>query len=1021
MVNQGDISVWSSATNRVTLSQSDVLGSGGEGAVYGIRSHPDLVAKIYHSNRRSDTIINKLGVMINYPPRTEDDLTGHLFVAWPSHLVYDAASEVIGFLMPKVAKTNNLFEYYNPSLRRRTASHINYANLCSVARSLATALDRLHGSGYVVGDINESNAYITENEHVTLIDTDSFQITDYQTTPPTIYRSLVGKPEYTPPELQGISFDQADRNIHHDRFALAIVVYQLLMEGTHPFRGIYTGPGEKPQVETCISQGYFLHNTNRNVPLRPVPSAVEWNTLHEDIRALFRKCFEDGHADPQTRPSPRDWVDGLDEAMRSLRQCARNASHWHFDNQPSCTWCVREVAVGRDAFPEHPGAQTSAPQSPPPPLPSPQTHQLPQSPPPPQLPSPQTHQPPQSPQPAQPPSPPPQTHQPQTQSQTHASRKWGWISIILSMIHDAVLSILTFLIRPPWQIWKITGAVVICSVAIWQGGRVFAFVFSMLMLIMGAAIIDRENNFVRQLAANGFHRPPPWINTRQSRRTILKLLLGSFLALMGGALTLSLVGGAISDWYFRSAAAPPTAPDNSFLCRLGWLPACPPTPVPALAPAAVPTDTPEPTATQVPAPVPLPTDTARPVVSYTPASPNTPVAAAAVPTNTPLPTNTVTHTPRPTDTPTPRPTFTPSPTSTATPTATPTTTHTPLPTNTPTPLPTLTPTPLPTATHTPLPTPTQTPSPCLHFGPGVDLNRCDLSGKDFRGFNLSGADLSYANLTGVNFQDAVLTNASIAGASVEGITLTNVDLSSTDITGIRAFDKATLVKVIFPVGLDLIGASFVDADLSRSSIVGANLESADFTRASLYRADLTGAVLVEANFRRANLDGTILNGANLQRADLLSADFSDTAFDSNPDFRAADLRNASFFKAVLNGVDFSGARLDEANFNRAEMRATIFANAELNEADIMKDANLQGALFNGADVGDVNFEDSDLSNANFQGADIEDTRFSQANLTGARFSGAINADRATFNDTVCSDGITSDNCYFESRLQGIGP
>lgn len=43
MVNQGDISVWSSATNEITLSQSDVLGSGGEGAVYGLRSHPDLV------------------------------------------------------------------------------------------------------------------------------------------------------------------------------------------------------------------------------------------------------------------------------------------------------------------------------------------------------------------------------------------------------------------------------------------------------------------------------------------------------------------------------------------------------------------------------------------------------------------------------------------------------------------------------------------------------------------------------------------------------------------------------------------------------------------------------------------------------------------------------------------------------------------------------------------------------------------------------------------------------------------
>ena len=88
-----------------------------------------------------------------------------------------------------------------------------------MAKSLATALDGLHGRGYVVGDINESNAYISDAEQVTLIDSDSFQVTDFQTTPPTIHRCLVGKPEYTPPELQGKSFAETDRNVNHDRFA----------------------------------------------------------------------------------------------------------------------------------------------------------------------------------------------------------------------------------------------------------------------------------------------------------------------------------------------------------------------------------------------------------------------------------------------------------------------------------------------------------------------------------------------------------------------------------------------------------------------------------------------------------------------------------------------------------------------------------------------------------------------------------------------------------------------------------
>ena len=1263
MTTQGDITVWSGVTNQITLSQSDMLGSGGEGAVYSLPSNPDLVAKIYHPNRRAQEVISKLTVMTNYPPRTQDEQTGHLFVAWPGQFMHenDAGGDVIGFLMPMVDKSGSLFEYYNPGLRRRVAPHINYGNLCTAARSLAMALDRLHGAGYVIGDINESNAYITDNEHVTLIDSDSFQVTDYQTVPPTIYRSLVGKPEYTPPELQGVSFAQVDRSVQHDRFALAVVIYQFLMEGTHPFRGVYNGQGEKPPQETCISNGHFLYSASRSVPLDPPPSDVPWDTLHDDIRVLFLRCFDDGHSDPQARPAPRDWVAAFDSAMPTLTQCAQNLSHWYFDNRAGCVWCIRQITSSLDSFPDNARARSFVP-----PKPQSQPQSAPQQPQPvPQSPS----QPrPQQPQPA--PLPQPQPHQPQPipapQPRPQPGSQRNWLSVALSMILDVALSLFYFLLTPPGEIWKIGIAVIALTVMLlW-----LPFVIFTVLFLVGVAMIDREGGFIKAVAANGLRRPPPWIRSRQSKRSILKLLLASLMTIVGGAAIISIAGGAISGWYWQSglalASAPPQAdtptplptltptPEPDFLCRLGWVLSCPPTPAPASAPMAAPippTSASPPTPTDTPTIVPAEPEAAGastlPDLSalnfvpadagvrayalneiFTEAGPDgfaheivapykdclndigisidevdslahthgsqgnliivsgqfsradvsgrlkaldfknfqyqgvelwsaaqaciydqayqhnvdavtiledryivigdeAPVKAiietvkrgsgaltqehlsdvkraldkagqgvnawvgddcgvsgclayalvssasdvnnahdikyvqlhssessaesgragmeawlsetynvskmdvqqdkefmiisATVVFGEPDPTPTPIHTPTPTytpTTPTPIPTATHTPTHTSTPTSS--ATHTPLPTDTPTPLPTLTPTPLPTATHTPLPTPTQTPSPCLHFGPGVDLNRCDLSGKDFRGFNLSGADLSYANLTGVNFQDAVLTNATIAGASVKGITLTNVDLSSTDITGIRAFDKATLVKVIFPAGLDLIGASFVDADVSRSSIVGANLESADFTGASLYRADLTGAVLVEANFRRANLDGTILNGANLQRANLLSADFSDTAFDGNPDFRAADLRNASFFEAVLNGIDFSGARLEEANFNRAEMRATIFANADLNEAE-MEDANLQGALFNGADVSDVNFEDSDLSNANFQGADIEDARFSQANLTGANFSGAINADKATFSDTVCSDGITSDNCYFESKLQGIGP
>ena len=60
---------------------------------------------------------------------------------------------------------------------------------------------------------------------VTLVDSDSFQVTVGDK----IYRCTVGKTEYTPPELQGTRFADIDRGADHDPFALAILIFQLLM------------------------------------------------------------------------------------------------------------------------------------------------------------------------------------------------------------------------------------------------------------------------------------------------------------------------------------------------------------------------------------------------------------------------------------------------------------------------------------------------------------------------------------------------------------------------------------------------------------------------------------------------------------------------------------------------------------------------------------------------------------------------------------------------------------------------
>ena len=90
---------------------------------------------------------------------------------------------------------------------------------------------------------------------VTLMDTDSFQVRDPQNG--VIYRCHVGTPEYTPSELQGRDFASVDRAPEHDLFGLAVLIFQLLMEGTHPFAGTFQGRGEPPPLAERIDVGWF--------------------------------------------------------------------------------------------------------------------------------------------------------------------------------------------------------------------------------------------------------------------------------------------------------------------------------------------------------------------------------------------------------------------------------------------------------------------------------------------------------------------------------------------------------------------------------------------------------------------------------------------------------------------------------------------------------------------------------------------------------------------------------------------
>ena len=338
---------------------------GGEALVCELPGRPRLVAKLYHAPTAGHAA--KLAAMLATPPADPMAGTGHVSIAWPLDRVAadDDPGRFLGYVMPRVHGARPVFEFYNPRSRLQLCPLFHYGYLLRTARNFAAAVRAVHERDYVVGDLNETNTLVNNQALVTLVDTDSFQVPDQGR----VYRCPVGKPEYTPPELQQVRFGDFDRGPEHDAFALAVLIFQLLQQGVHPFAGRYTGAGEPGELARRIALGQWPYARSRRVPYEPPPLAPPFEALPPPVQDLMRRCFEGGHARSVLRPTAAQWQEALAAAEQGLVRCPDNPQHLGHPELPDCPWCALARRLGRDPFPGPAGppvASTSATPAPPP-------------------------------------------------------------------------------------------------------------------------------------------------------------------------------------------------------------------------------------------------------------------------------------------------------------------------------------------------------------------------------------------------------------------------------------------------------------------------------------------------------------------------------------------------------------------------------------------------------------------------------------------------------------------------------
>ncbi len=290
------------------------VGGGGQGNVYLVSSEPNKVVKIFHLDKlkeRGSEFREKIEVQISMK-----ELADHSNIAWPRILVFDKNAQSVGYAMKRVEGAP-LTKLAHPMLYQKYFPNLDRINIVRMLLSLLDVVDDLHKKQVYIGDINLENIICDPNTFAPyLIDADSYQIKKDNK----IYHCPVCRPEMTPVEHHGKDFRQVKRTIESDIFSLAILMFQCLMLGRHPYDNIgggnpvenlrngsfpYGRGGVRPGDEGAIPKGDWY-----NI----------WSHLTYNVKALFIQTLKDGVKQPSQRASIADWKDALEKYFHAMEK-----------------------------------------------------------------------------------------------------------------------------------------------------------------------------------------------------------------------------------------------------------------------------------------------------------------------------------------------------------------------------------------------------------------------------------------------------------------------------------------------------------------------------------------------------------------------------------------------------------------------------------------------------------------------------------------------------------------------------
>lgn len=272
----------------VVLEQ--LLGKGGEGSVYDAGS--GMVAKVFAPERNTALRRDKLALMLTRPVSCKG-------ICYPTALLYNKRNEFVGYLMPRAEGRELDRSLFKPMLMDKYFPAWSRADSVQLCITILEKVQYLHSMNILLGDINGSNILVKSPTEVYFVDTDSYQVEGYP--------CPVGKEHFTAPEILGKSYAGFLRSKGHEHFALATLLFMVMMLGKTPYA--QQGGGTPAENIRRMDFSYPLQEqTNGKAPAGAW--RFMWSNMIFKVKKAFYNTFAKGgeHAAEQTRLSAKQWL-----------------------------------------------------------------------------------------------------------------------------------------------------------------------------------------------------------------------------------------------------------------------------------------------------------------------------------------------------------------------------------------------------------------------------------------------------------------------------------------------------------------------------------------------------------------------------------------------------------------------------------------------------------------------------------------------------------------------------------------